>query len=93
VLSACDSGLSEVRPGDELIGLVATLLCLGTRTIVAPVVAVPDTATMALMLALHDWLGRGLPRPPRPWPPPGPAATPTATPSSRGPVPGDPHVA
>jgi CHAT domain-containing protein len=42
-------------------GLVATLLCLGTRTIVAPVVAVPDTATMPLMLALHDGLGRGLP--------------------------------
>jgi CHAT domain-containing protein len=61
VLSACDSGLSEVRPGDELMGLVATLLCLGTRTIVAPVVAVPDAATMPLMLALHDGLGRGLP--------------------------------
>ena len=25
MLSACDSGLSEVRPGDELIGLVAAL--------------------------------------------------------------------
>lgn len=61
VLSACDSGLSEVRPGDELMGLVATLLRLGTRTIVAPVVAVPDAATMPLMLALHDRLGRGLP--------------------------------
>ena len=61
VLSACDSGLSEVRPGDELMGLVATLLRLGTRTIVAPVVAVPDTATMPLMLALHDGLCRGLP--------------------------------
>jgi CHAT domain-containing protein len=61
VLSACDSGLSEVRPGDELMGLVATLLRLGTRTIVAPVVAVPDAATMPLMLALHDGLGRGLP--------------------------------
>jgi hypothetical protein len=40
---------------------IATLLCLGTRTIVAPVVAVPDAATMPLMLALHDGLGRGLP--------------------------------
>ena len=61
MLSACDSGLSVVRPGDELMGLGAALLCLGTRTSVAPVVAVPDTATMPLMLALHDGLGRGLP--------------------------------
>jgi tetratricopeptide (TPR) repeat protein len=61
VLPACNSGLSEVRPGDELTGLVASLLCLGTRTVVAPVLAVPDTATMPLMLAFHDGLGRGLP--------------------------------
>jgi tetratricopeptide (TPR) repeat protein len=61
VLPACNSGLSEVRPGDELTGLVASLLCLGTRTVVAPVLAVPDAATMPLMLAFHDGLGRGLP--------------------------------
>jgi CHAT domain-containing protein len=28
---------------------------------VAPVLAVPDAATMPLMLAFHDGLGRGLP--------------------------------
>jgi CHAT domain-containing protein len=61
VLPACDSGLSEVRPSDEFTGLVASLPCLGTHTIVAPVIAVPDAATMALMLAFHDGLGHGLP--------------------------------
>ena len=40
VLSACDSGLSEVRAGDELMGLTATLLALGSASIVASVVAV-----------------------------------------------------
>ena len=30
VLSACESGLSDVRAGDELMGLTATLLALGT---------------------------------------------------------------
>jgi CHAT domain-containing protein len=59
VLAACDSGLSSVRPGDELMGLAAALLALGTRTLVACVLPVPDGATRALMLAFHDELCRG----------------------------------
>lgn len=61
ILSACDSGLSDVRPGDELMGLVAALLALGTRTVVGSVYAVPDDATRVLMLALHAGLAAGLP--------------------------------
>src|SRR6185437_12232334 len=38
VLSACDVALSSVRPGDELLGLAAALLGMGTRTIIASVV-------------------------------------------------------
>jgi hypothetical protein len=60
VLSACDSGLSEVHPGDELMGLAATLLALGTATIVASVVPVPDDATGTLMEAFHRLLASGL---------------------------------
>ena len=59
VLSACDSGLSEVRAGDELMGLTATLLALGSATIVASVVTVPDEASMALMSAFHGRLASG----------------------------------
>lgn len=53
VLSACDSGLSAVRPGDELEGLAAALLALGTRTLIASVAPVPDDRTRTLMLAFH----------------------------------------
>ena len=59
VLSACDSGLSTVHAGDELIGLAAALLAMGTRSLVASVVPVPDDATAPLMLALHRRLRRG----------------------------------
>jgi hypothetical protein len=60
VLSACESGTSGVRPGDELMGLVAALLALGTRTVVASLFPVPDQATKALMLSLHRGMLDGL---------------------------------
>lgn len=59
VLSACDSGRAAVRPGDELIGLAAALLRLGTESLVASVLAVPDDATRRLMTAFHTRLARG----------------------------------
>jgi tetratricopeptide (TPR) repeat protein len=59
VLSACDSGLSGVRPGDELMGLAGVLFALGTRTLVASVMPVPDATTGDLMLALHRQLRAG----------------------------------
>ncbi|MBJ7472109.1 MAG: CHAT domain-containing protein, partial [Solirubrobacteraceae bacterium] len=60
VLSACDSGRAAVRPGDELIGLTAALLRLGTQSLVASVLPVPDDATRRLMTALHGQLAAGL---------------------------------
>ncbi|MFJ6677247.1 CHAT domain-containing protein [Actinosynnema sp. NPDC091369] len=59
VLSACDSGLSAVRPGDELMGFTAALLGLGTRTLVAPVIPVPAEVTTPLMVDLHRRLDAG----------------------------------
>ena len=59
VLSACQSGVSAVRAGDELLGLVSALLALGTRTVLATTVPVSDAATAPVMLTLHDQLGRG----------------------------------
>ncbi|MBO9534974.1 MAG: CHAT domain-containing protein [Solirubrobacteraceae bacterium] len=59
ILSACDAGLSAVHPGDELLGLAAALLRLGTTGIVASVLPVPDAATRRLMEALHLHLAAG----------------------------------
>jgi CHAT domain-containing protein len=59
VLSACDSGLSAVHPGDELMGLASAVFSLGTSTLVASVVPVADDVTKALMLELHADLVKG----------------------------------
>ncbi len=59
VLSSCDLALSSRHPGDELVGLAAALLAMGTRTIVASVVAVPDARARRLMLAFHSELAGG----------------------------------
>jgi len=61
LLPACQSGVGQVLAGDEMMGLTAALFALGTRTIVATVIPVPDEATRPLMLALHDRLRHGLP--------------------------------
>ena len=61
ILSACESGLSGVRPGDELMGLASVLLALGTNVLVASIVPVPDEATRKLMCAFHERLAAGDP--------------------------------
>lgn len=54
VLSGCETGVG-VRAGDELLGLAATLLDRGTRTLVAAVCPIPDSpATRETMTALHE---------------------------------------
>lgn len=61
VLSACDSGYTEARAGDELAGLTSALLSMGSRSIVASVGLVPDApATSELMVELHRGLIDGL---------------------------------
>jgi CHAT domain-containing protein/tetratricopeptide (TPR) repeat protein len=61
VLAACDVGRSAVQAGDELIGLSATFLALGTSQVVASVVPVPDAETVPLMVAFHRRLAAGTP--------------------------------
>lgn len=60
VLSACEVGAAEVRPGDEPLGLAHTLLALGVGCVVASVAPVPDDATAGVMAAYHRGLARGL---------------------------------
>jgi hypothetical protein len=59
ILSACDVGSARTHPGDELLGLSAMLLALGTRNVIASVVAVPDAGATRLMRALHRALAAG----------------------------------
>jgi tetratricopeptide (TPR) repeat protein len=59
VLSACDLGTSDTRPGDELLGFAAALIGMGTRTIIASVVPVPDSGVKRLMISLHRGLTAG----------------------------------
>jgi tetratricopeptide (TPR) repeat protein len=62
VLSSCDSGVLAPVGADELLGLVASLLPLGTAGIVAGVVQLNDRAVVPLMVRLHQHLraGQGL---------------------------------
>ena len=59
LLAACDTGASEVLPGEELRGFLTSLLVLGTRAVVASAVPVPDLDTASMMVALHAELCRG----------------------------------
>jgi CHAT domain-containing protein len=59
VLSSCESGLSAVHAGDELMGFTAAVFALGTNTVIAAVVPVPDEATKGLMLGLDEALRAG----------------------------------
>ena len=59
VLSACDLAVSGVQAGNELLGLSAALLGMGTRTIIASVVPASDAATRRMMVDFHRRLGAG----------------------------------
>jgi hypothetical protein len=53
VLSSCDLGLTDVRPGDETFGVVSALLSAGSATVVASVARVADDTAMAAMVGYH----------------------------------------
>ncbi|MEX1037962.1 MAG: CHAT domain-containing protein [Acidimicrobiia bacterium] len=60
VLSACDSGYTDTRAGDELTGLTSALLSMGSKSVVASVGLVPDSAaTSELMVRFHRGLING----------------------------------
>jgi hypothetical protein len=55
------SGRRVRARGEETLGLTSALLALGSRTLVASIMPVPDDAGRWLMLALHEAHGAGLP--------------------------------
>jgi CHAT domain-containing protein len=60
VLSACDSGYTDTRAGDELTGVTSALLSMGAKSVVASVGLVPDSeATSDLMVSFHRGLISG----------------------------------
>jgi tetratricopeptide (TPR) repeat protein len=59
VLSSCDSGVLASAGADELLGLVSSLLPLGTVGIIAAIVPLNDNAVVPVMLDLHRYLRAG----------------------------------
>ncbi len=59
VLSSCDSALLAPAGADELLGLVSSLLPLGTAGIIAAIVPLNDHAVVPLMVDLHQCLRAG----------------------------------
>jgi tetratricopeptide (TPR) repeat protein len=59
VLSCCDSGVLASAGADELLGLVSSLLPLGTAGIIAAIVPLNDHAVVPVMLDVHRQLRAG----------------------------------
>ena len=60
VLSACDSGLSAIHAGNEIVGLAGALLRLGTRTLIGSVAPMPDVVARDIMVTFHTGIRAGL---------------------------------
>jgi CHAT domain-containing protein len=58
-MSACESGLGDVRRGEGVLGLARGFALAGARTLVASLWKVPDDATAALVERFYaDALGK-----------------------------------
>lgn len=60
VLSACETGVSAIAPGDELIGLARGFFAAGAPAMVVSLWTVDDATTAALMTSFYDGLRLGL---------------------------------
>jgi hypothetical protein len=61
-LSACESGLSKIHPGEELVGLTRSFLYAGTPTLLVSLWSVHDESTGVLMKRFYEALLDPLPR-------------------------------
>lgn len=58
-LSACESGVNQLRPGDELFGLMRSLIYAGTPSVVMSLWAVDEISSSLLMLKFYTALKDG----------------------------------
>jgi hypothetical protein len=61
VLSSCDLGLADIRPGDETLGMVTALLSAGSASVVASVAKVADDTAASTMADFHRAIVAGRP--------------------------------
>lgn len=59
ILSACESGINENKPGDELIGLTRSLIYAGTPSVVVSLWEVEEISTSILMSRFYQKLKDG----------------------------------
>jgi CHAT domain-containing protein len=59
MLAACDTALTAAHPGDEMTGLASALLAVGARSVVAPLLPLPDEVAARLSYGWHARLGAG----------------------------------
>lgn len=60
VLSACETGVNRVHPGDELLGLTRALLYAGASSLVLSLWKIDDSSSAELMKSFYThWLRRG----------------------------------
>ena len=57
-LSACETGMNAVAPGDELLGLTRGFLSAGSPSVMLSLWTIDDEATAELMTLFYDELGR-----------------------------------
>lgn len=60
LLSACEVGRSQVRYGEELVGMTTAWLHAGARCVIASPAAVNDEAAHDVLVGVHQGLGAGL---------------------------------
>jgi len=62
VLSACKTGLGEVRGGQGLMGLQRAFIQAGTKTLITSLWKVPDKETSELMVNFYRFYADGMPK-------------------------------
>lgn len=59
VLSACETALSRISPGDEMIGLQRAFLYAGAEGLIGSLWAIADEATVTVMTAMYEKINQG----------------------------------